>query len=954
MNVPEREKKILDFWEKNKVYEKVKEARKEGRRFFFLDGPPYATGRIHLGTAMNKVIKDCFLRFYRMKGFNVWDQPGYDTHGVPIEIKVEREFGFKNKKDIEKFGVENFVKKCREFATKNIDMMKEEFKNIGVWMEWERPYLTLSDEYIEGAWFTFKKAYEKKYLFKGKYPVHVCPRCETVVAYNEIEYEKLKDPSIFVKFKLKDREKEYLLIWTTTPWTIPANTGVMVKPDAEYSKVKVNDEILYVASELVENVMKECGIENYEIVGKIKGREMEGMRYEHPLSDIFTFQKELKDAHRVVLSDQFVTLEEGTGLVHTAPGHGAEDYKVGVETGLPQISPVKIDGTFDENCGKYSGVFVKEADKDIIEDLRKRGLLLHEGEITHDYPTCWRCESPLIMISVPQWFFRVTSFREKLLEENEKISWNPEWGKSRFRDWLKNLGDWPVSRQRYWGIPLPIWECEKCGNVKVVGSVDELPSKPKELHRPYVDEITLECEKCGGTMRRIKDVLDVWFDSGVAPWASLGYPRKKEDLEKMWPVDFVMEGTDQFRGWWNSMMITGFITFGECPFKSVLVHGLVLDAHGKKMSKSLQNIVTVEEVVEKYGRDVLRFYYLSNIPWEDYYFSFDELDEIRRKLLIVRNCFEFVSTYAKEEVEKSELEIEDRWILSKVNSLVNDVTKEMERHNPHKASNLILDFVIRDFSRWYIKLIRDRVWPFYEGRDKEAAIYTLRKVADTILRIFTPFCPFLTEEYYQRIFGKKISVNMEDWPEVEKEFVDENLEKNMETVRKVFEAVSFARQKANIKLRWPISKVYISSDDEKVLESVERMKKVLERICNAKEVFLSKEVPEGYVQSDFENGKVFVPNGLEDSMKEEAFVKELVRSVQNERKKRGFKVEEKIVLYISSDEKKSEWIEKYSEFIKREVGAVDIVIGQTKGEYEGKLLFEGETAFSFTKLPPEK
>ncbi|MEM7825762.1 MAG: isoleucine--tRNA ligase, partial [Candidatus Aenigmatarchaeota archaeon] len=617
MKESEKEEQILKFWEEKRIYERLKELRKEGKKFFFLDGPPYATGSIHVGTAFNKVIKDCFLRFFRMQDLNVWDQPGYDCHGVPIENKVEKKLEFKSKKDIESFGIENFIKECKKFATQFIDTMSNQFKNLGVWMDWKNPYLTLTNDYIEGAWFTFKKAFEKGLLYKGSYPVHVCPFCQTVVAYNEIEYAKVTDTSVYVKFKVKNKENEFLLIWTTTCWTLPSNTGVMVKPDAEYARVKVEDEIFIIAKQLVENVLNKVGIKDFEILEVLKGKDLEGLRYEPPLKGSFPFIEKLENAFRVVLSDQFVTLEEGTGLVHTAPGHGQEDYKIGLETGLPAVSPVKMDGTYDETCGEYSGIFVKDADKKIIEELRKRGLLFHEEKITHDYPLCWRCDSPLLLILASQWFFRVTGIREKLLKENEKIKWVPDWAKQRFKNWLESLGDWPISRQRYWGIPLPIWVCENCENVKVIGSIKELPFVPEDLHKPYVDKILLDCEKCGKKMKRVPDVLDVWFDSGVAPWASLGYPGKKELFEKMFPADFILEGPDQIRGWWNSLLITSVMTFDKASFKSVLFHGFVLDVHGLKMSKSVGNIVTTEEVIEKYGRDVLRLYYLLSSPWDD-------------------------------------------------------------------------------------------------------------------------------------------------------------------------------------------------------------------------------------------------------------------------------------------------------------------------------------------------
>jgi len=949
------EDRIIQFWSKNKIYEKVKAQRKNAKKFYFLDGPPYATGSIHAGTAMNKVIKDCYLRFFRMAGFKVWDQPGYDTHGVPIENKVEKELGFRTKKDIENFGIAKFIDKCKEFATKYIDVMGQQFENLGVWMEWGRPYLTLSNDYIEGAWYTFKKAFEKGFLFKGNYPVHVCPRCGTALAYNEIEHAELTDPSIYVKFKLKNKPNEFLLVWTTTPWTLPANTGVMAKPDAEYVRIQMDDEVLILAKELLETVMSKAKVSNYKILGSLTGKQLEGLKYEHPFADIFAFQKKLTNAHRVVMSDQFVTLEDGTGLVHTAPGHGAEDYKVGLETGLPAVSPVKMDGTFDETCGKYSGIFVKDADKQIIQELKDKGLLLHEEIITHEYPICWRCDTPLLLISIPQWFFKVTAIRSKLIEENKKIEWNPPWASQRFHNWLESLGDWPISRQRYWGIPLPIWICEKCDEIKVIGSREELPKVPKDFHKPYIDEIILKC-KCGGKMKRVPDVLDVWFDSGVASWASLGFPKNKKLFEELWPADFILEGPDQFRGWWNSLMITSMMTFGKAPFKSVLMHGFVLDAHGLKMSKSLQNIIETDEVIEKYDRDLLRFYYLSSEPWNDYYFSWEGLRDIAKSFVILRNTFNFVKMYVSSTGKPKGLKKEDQWILSRLNSLVESCTKHFNEHDAHKAANEILDFVLNDFSRWYIKIIRDRVWPLYEGKDKQAAFFTTLTVTETLLKLLAPFCPFLAEDVYQDLIRKikksKLSVHMEDWPKAEKKLIDKRLEEEMIIGKQIVEACSAARQKSNIKLRWPISDVVVVSKDKKMTQAVKDLKEVLLAMCNSKRVKAVSKEPKGeFSEVEFSLGKIFVPKKLSEKLLDEALLRELIREIQDLRKKSGFVVNDKIALSLNSDEKTNKLLEKNKKLLGQEVGAKSVVVGFDKGKFTGKLEFEDKKiSIAFSKV----
>ncbi|HDJ96445.1 MAG TPA: isoleucine--tRNA ligase, partial [Candidatus Aenigmarchaeota archaeon] len=636
--------------------------------------------------------------------------------------------------------------------------------------------------------------------------------CETALAYNEIEYKRVTDPAIYVKFRIKGKGNQFLVVFTTTPWTIPSNTGVMVKPSGDYAFVKVKDEILIIAKNLVEDVMNTAGIGEYKIIKTVKGKDLEGLEYEHPLADIFTFQKNLKNAHRVVLSEQFVTLDEGTGLVHTAPGHGQEDYKVGLEYGLPDPSPVNMDGTYTKECGKFSGMYVKEADPLIIEELRKRGLLLHEGRINHEYPHCWRCKSPLLLISVPQWFFRVTAMREKLLEENEKVNWVPKWAGERFKNWLESLGDWPISRQRYWGIPLPIWVCGSCGEITVIGStkeIEELGGKiPKDLHKPEIDEVKLKCKKCGGVMHRVPDVLDVWFDSGVCSWASLGYPKRKDLFKLWWPADLNIEGPDQIRGWWNSQLITSVITFGKAPFKNILFHGFVLDAHGIKMSKSLGNIIAPEDVISKYGRDVLRFYLLSKPPWDDFYFNMEEVKEVARSFNIIWNTFIFIKTYVTEFEEVRKLEVEDRWILSRLNSLVKEYRKYMKDFQPHKAVQALTDFIINDFSRFYIKLVRDRVWVLYKGEDKKSAFYTLVRVAENVVRLLSPVCPFISERVYQEVLkplvGGEESVHMLELPKVEIEMINKKLEMHMELLKEISEACLAARQKAKLKLRWPV------------------------------------------------------------------------------------------------------------------------------------------------------
>ncbi len=979
----EIEQKVIEFWEKNNIPKKALEMRKGNKKFFFMDGPPYATGYIHMGTAWNKILKDFYMRSFRMFGFDVWAQPGYDTHGLPIENKVETKLGFKQKQDIEKFGIEKFNEECKKFATEFIDIMNKQFYNLGVWMDWDNPYLTLENYYIESAWYTFKKAFEKDLLYKGVYPVHVCPHCETAVAYNEIEYHKKTDPAIAVKLKIESKENEYLVIWTTTPWTLPANVAVMVHPEFEYAKVKVGEEILIIAKELVERVMEKARIEDYVIVEVVKGKELEGLKYQPPLPDV-PVQKGIE--HKVVLSEQFVTLEEGTGLVHVAPGHGKEDFKVGREYKLPVISPVKMNGIYTEEAGKYAGKFVKDADEEIIEDLKAQGKLLFKETINHDYPHCWRCKSPLLFLTVEQWFFRVSEIREKLKEENEKVNWIPKYVKQRFGNWLDSLDDWPISRQRYWGIPLPIWVCKKCGNIKVIGSVDELPEKPKDLHRPFIDEIKLKCDKCGGEMERVKDVLDVWFDSGVATWASLKYPREKEPFESMWPSDLQIEGPDQIRGWWNSQLITSVITFDRAPFKNIIMHGMVLDEKGVKMSKSLGNIVNPEEVAEKYGRDVLRFALLKADPSMDFYFSWKDMDSVYKFFTIFTNVYNYFETYHKHvEFDRERLKLEDRWLISRFNTLVKQVRKYIEEFHGFKAVQEIEKFVIEDLSRWYIKMVRDR--------KDEGVDITLSYVLEKLLYLLAPATPYITEYLYQKYFKNKESVHFEDFPEVEEKLIDEETEKYMEIVEEIVEACHRERHNKKIKIRYPLYKVKVTGD-EYVKKAVETMESVIKKMCNVKGVEfeekktlyevklnyknlgkklgkklkdvereikgmeaekLRKEMEEkGFVEilgekiektdliflelseegERFSRGSIQLDTKVDEELKEEWKLRELIRAIQEKRKQMGLKVNEKATVYVGEE------FEKFKETIEEETNSV-VMIGEIKGN-EGEIEFEGK------------
>jgi isoleucyl-tRNA synthetase len=857
------EQEIQAWWQENNIHEKIKQMRANGPLWYFLDGPPYASGAIHLGTAWNKIIKDAILRYKSMRGFNVRRQPGWDCHGLPIEVKVEEKLGIKSKKDIEQvIGVERFIQECKQWALTHISIMTEQFKRLGVWMDWDSPYVTFVNDYIESAWWTLKRAHEKGLLQMSLRVIHWCPRCETALAEHEVrgEYQDVRDPSLFVRFKLADRPNEYLLIWTTTPWTLPANVAVCVHPEHNYARVQVGSEVYILAEALVARVMDELGIREYRVVGISKGKELEGLRYEHPLLEEVPKQREFQRHHRVICGEH-VTLEEGTGCVHTAPGHGEEDFQVGNKYGLPVFSPVGSDGRFTAEAGKYAGMFVKEADRVIVEDLQRKGALMKWGFIVHSYPHCWRCQTPLIFRATEQWFLKISDIKPRILELNAaNVRWVPEWVATRYVNGVQSVGDWCISRQRYWGIPLPIWICSSCREMVVVGSAKELAELATErlgeidLHRPYIDRVSLRCPSCGDEMHRVPDVLDVWFDSGIASWASLNYPKQSEPFESLWPSDFITEGEDQVTKWFYSQQAASVIAFDKVPYKQVLMHGFALDAYGRKMSKSLGNVVEPSEVVERYGADVLRFYMLSaNSPWEDLRFNWKGVEVVSRMLNVLWNVHVFATTYmsldnfdpARVDLEKvkGNLLPEDVWMISRINSVVREVTRAFEDLDIHLAAREISTFVLEDLSRWYVRLVRERVWIEKEDPRKLAAYVVLYQALHTLMRLLAPLMPHVTELMYRDLV-KAVdprapeSVHMLPWPSFSEEAIDEELERGMSAVRSLVEAGAAARQKANLKLRWPLARAIVRLSSEEVASSVRDLRDVLKRQLNCKELVL--------------------------------------------------------------------------------------------------------------------
>lgn len=940
------EREVRGWWKASKTYEKVKKLNEGKRTWFFLDGPPYASGAIHLGTAWNKIIKDSLLRYKSMQGLNVRRQPGWDCHGLPIEVKVEEKLGVQSKKDIEqKIGVSEFIKSCKQWALDHIALMTEQFRELGVWMDWEEPYITFRNDYIEAAWATVKRAYEKELLRRDLRVIHWCPRCETALAEHEVrgEYNEVSDPSLYVRFKIKGAN-EYLLVWTTTPWTLPADVAVCVHPDFDYSRVLFNNGVHIVARELVEKVMGELGVKSYQILDVKKGKDLENLHYEHPLLEEVPKQKEFVGHHRVILGSH-VTLEEGTGCVHTAPGHGEEDFEIGVKYNLPVFSPVGPAGKFTEEGGKYAGAFVKKADKTILEDLGRKGLLVKSGEIVHAYPFCWRCQTPLLFRATEQWFLMVKELKSKILQKNaEAVKWVPDWVAVRYANGVESVGDWCISRQRYWGIPIPIWSCQRCGKITVVGGLEELRELAKDpvgeidLHRPAVDSVLLKC-KCGGEAKRYPDVLDVWFDSGVASWASLGQLREKPE---MWPSDFITEGEDQVTKWFYSQQILSFVAFNEIPYKEVLMHGFALDEHGRKMSKSLGNVVDPSHVTGKFGADVLRFYVLSsNPPWEDMKFSWKGVELVNKLLNVLWNVHVFTTTYmsldsfdphsADVRLAYEHLYPEDLWLLSRINSLVRDATEALDNFEIHKATRSISNFVLEDLSRWYVRLIRGRVWVEKEDPRKMAAYVTFYQTIHTLVRLLAPFTPHVAEIIY-RDMVKAVSVeapesvHMLPWPSADRSLIDKQLELGMGLVRGFVEASARIRQDSKVKLRWPVQKVVLQVTGWESKKALEALADLLQNQLNCKELVLldpSDDFPaakDGFSVIETEAGKIAIDVKITPELRAEGIARELVRRLQTMRKEMDLEMEERVDVVIGvGDETDLRLLGSQQDYIAREV-----------------------------------
>ncbi len=830
MNFVEREKKIEQFWNDHNIFEKSMENRKDAKTYTFYDGPPTANGKPHIGHVLTRVIKDMIPRYRTMKGYMVPRKAGWDTHGLPVELEVEKFLGLDGKEQIEEYGVEPFISHCKESVWKYKGMWEDFSGTVGFWADMENPYVTYENNYIESEWWALKQIWEKKLLYKGFKIVPYCPRCGTPLSSHEVAqgYKDIKEKSAIAKFRVKGAEGEYILAWTTTPWTLPSNVALCVNPVEAYVKIKVKEtgEIYYMAEALCNTVLGEG---SYEVLGQFTGKELEYKEYE-PLFDfaVDICKKQNKKAFYITC-DSYVTLTDGTGVVHIAPAFGEDDANVGRKYDLPFVQLVDAKGEMTEET-PWKGVFCKKADKEILMELDKKGLLFAAPKFEHSYPHCWRCDTPLIYYARESWFIKMTAVKEDLIRNNNTINWIPESiGKGRFGDWLENIQDWGISRNRYWGTPLNIWECE-CGYQHAIGSIQELKEMSDncpeeiELHRPFIDEVTITCPKCKRPMRRVPEVIDCWFDSGAMPFAQHHYPFENKDLfEQQFPADFISEAVDQTRGWFYSLLAESTLLFNKAPYKNVIVLGLVQDENGQKMSKSKGNAVDPFEALEKHGADAIRWYfYINSAPWLPNRFHDKAVIEGQRKFMgTLWNSYVFFVTYAnidnfdatKYTLEYNKLPVMDKWLLSKLNTVIKEVDTNLENYRIPEAARALQEFV-DEMSNWYVRRCRERFWAGGMEQDKINAYMTLYTTLTNICKATAPMIPFMTEEIYQNLVRTNDktapeSIHLCDFPVVQTEWIDKKLEDDMEEVVKIVVLGRACRNAANIKNRQPIRTMFV-------------------------------------------------------------------------------------------------------------------------------------------------
>ena len=1034
LNFVEREKKVEQFWKDNDIFRKSMENRKEGPTYTFYDGPPTANGKPHIGHVLTRVIKDMIPRYRTMKGYMVPRKAGWDTHGLPVELEVEKLLGLDGKEQIEEYGLDPFIDKCKESVWKYKGMWEDFSGTVGFWADMDDPYVTYHDDFIESEWWALKTIWDKGLLYKGFKIVPYCPRCGTPLSSHEVAqgYKDVKERSAVVRFKVKD-EDAYILAWTTTPWTLPSNVALCVNPVESYVKVKAADgNVYYMAEALLDAVLGKLGTEEtpaYEILEKYVGKDLEYKEY-IPLYEAAAniAAKQNKKGH-FVTCDGYVTLSDGTGVVHIAPAFGEDDANVGRKYDLPFVQLVDSKGEMTEEA-PAAGKFVKDADPIILKDLDERGLLYDAPKFEHSYPHCWRCDTPLIYYARESWFIKMTAVKEDLIRNNNTINWIPETiGKGRFGDWLENIQDWGISRNRYWGTPLNIWQCE-CGHMHAIGSkaeLAELSGNPDaanvELHRPYIDAVTFPCPKCGKEMHRVPEVIDCWFDSGAMPFAQHHYPfENKELFEAQFPAQFISEAVDQTRGWFYSLLAESTLLFNKAPYENVIVLGHVQDENGQKMSKSKGNAVDPFDALETYGADAIRWYfYINSAPWLPNRFHGKAVTEGQRKFMsTLWNTYAFFVLYAnidnfdasKYTLDKESLSVMDKWLLSKLNTVVKAVDGHLENYRIPEAARALQEFV-DEMSNWYVRRSRDRFWAKGMEQDKINAYMTLYTALVTISKTAAPMIPFMTEDIYQNLVRSvdktaPESIHLCDFPVADETLIDKELEAAMEEVLDIVVMGRAARNAANIKNRQPIGTMFVKAekalDDmyQEIIADELNVKKVtftddvrdftsytfkpqLKTVgpkygkflggikqylaevdgneamdtlnasgcitfdVNGTSVVLSKDdllidmaQKEGYVSQADNNMTVVLDTNLTEELIEEGFVREVISKIQTMRKEADFEVTDKIVIYVSGNDKVSGIVKANANSIMNDVMALDIKVGELAG-YSKEWNINGET-----------
>ena len=849
--INETESEVLKFWKENNIFEKSISNRENKENYVFYDGPIYANAKPGIHHVFAKTIKDAFTKYKTMQGYRVLRKIGLDTHGLPIEVNVEKKLGFKNKSDIEKFGIENFCKECNCETATNIDEVKKITDMMGQFIDCDHPYVTCDNEYIESEWWIIKEMDKKGLIYHGNKVLPYCPRCGTELSSNEVAqgYQQDSVNTVIVTFKKQD-EDVYFLAWTTTPWTLMANVALCVNPDLTYLKVESQGYKFILCESLADKVLGE----GYKVLEKYQGSELRGLKYEQ----LMPFAKVEGRAFEVI-ADSYVTDSDGTGIVHVAPAYGVDDNRICQENGISFVNVVDKDGKY--TVGPWQGRLVTEPELEIeiIKYLKENDKLFKKIKLVHDYPHCWRCKSPLIYYAKPAWYVETTAYKDKIIEANKKINWYPDYiGEKRFANWLDNMVDWGISRNRYWGCPMPIWTCS-CGHKEVIGSLKELQDKiiedkdvtKIELHRPYIDELHIKCSNCGKVMERVKDVMDVWFDSGSMPYAQFHYPfENKELFASQFPADFIAEGVDQTRGWFYVLLVISTIISGESSFKNVVVNDMMLDAYGKKMSKSTGNVIDPVDIMTKYGADTVRYYMLYASPvWTPLKFDETGLKEIYSKYISTfKNAYSFFEMYANADnidprtydVPVSKRELIDKWLLSKLNKLIKNVTLAYEEYDLNKVARMIVPFLNDDLSNWYIRSNRRRFWDSELTESKKAVYLTTYEVLVALCKLCAPLTPFLTEEIYQKLTGFE-SVHLADFPKYDEKLINEKVEEQMDLVRDICSLGRFAREEVNIKVRQPISHLILPKNDEKIIGN---LLPIIQEELNVKEIIFKEDMSE--------------------------------------------------------------------------------------------------------------